>query len=396
MNIKSIYNGVYYVGVNDRTSQRFEGLWPLPYGVSYNSYIIKSDKNVLIDTVEQSGSKSLIFQIEKVLDGENLDYIVENHMELDHSGSIVDIVNRYPNIKIICNDISLKMIKGFYGLTNDDLYEVVKDGSTIELGTKTLKFYMTPMVHWPETMMTYIIEDKILFSGDAFGTFGALNGGVFDYEMNTEIYFKEMYRYYSNIVGKYGKFVQRALTKLSGLEIETICSTHGPVWKEKISDVVKITSKLSLYEAEEGVVVVYASMYGNTAKYVELACQRLVQRGIKDIKVYNASYSEMSDMLTDIFKYKGLIIASPTYSLQIFPPVDTLLKALETRELKNRALGVFGSYTWASTAKKHLIEYAERMKLPILASAEIKQGGTEANEIEIIKLADAIADAIKC
>ena len=176
MNIKEICESIYYVGVNDRTTQRFEGLWPLPYGVSYNSYIIKSDKNALIDTVEQSEAGLFIDNIEKVLQGKNLDYLVINHMEPDHSGSIVDIVNRYPNVKIIGNTATVNMIKGFYGLENQELYQVVKDGECIDLGGKSLKFVMTPMVHWPETMMTYVCEDNILFTGDAFGTFGALNG----------------------------------------------------------------------------------------------------------------------------------------------------------------------------------------------------------------------------
>ena len=245
MNIKEISESIYYVGVNDRTTQRFEGLWPLPYGVSYNSYIIKSDKNALIDTVEQSEAGLFIDNIEKVLQGKNLDYLVINHMEPDHSGSIIDVVNRYPNVKIIGNTATVNMIKGFYGLENQELYQVVKDGECIDLGGKSLKFVMTPMVHWPETMMTYVCEDNILFTGDAFGTFGALNGAVVDYEMNTDIYFHEMYRYYSNIVGKYGVHVQRALTKVSDLNIQMICPTHGPVWKNELAKGVELVDNLS-------------------------------------------------------------------------------------------------------------------------------------------------------
>lgn len=395
MNIKEIFSNVFYAGVNDRTTQRFEGLWPLPIGVSYNSYIIKSDKNVLIDTVEKSESGTLAFKISEILGNKTLDYLVVNHMEPDHSGSIVDIVRRYPNIKIVGNAITVQMIKGFYGLNDESLYHIVKDGDVIDLGTKRLRFILTPMVHWPETMMTYIEEDNILFSGDAFGTFGALNGAVFDYEMNTQPYFEEMYRYYSNIVGKYGKHVQRALAKASSLDIKFICSTHGPVWHKEINRVVEITDRLSRYEAEEGVVIVYGSMYGNTAKYAELAACRFAENGIKNIKVHNATYSEISDILADIFRYKGLIIGCPTYSMEIFPPIEALLKALETRELQNRSLGIFGSFTWASASKRKMIEYADKMKLPILAEVEIKQAGTSVNEEEISNLVDKVTKAVK-
>ncbi|MBQ1185763.1 MAG: FprA family A-type flavoprotein [Muribaculaceae bacterium] len=395
MNIKEISGGIYYVGVNDRTTQRFEGLWPLPYGVSYNSYIIKSDKNVLVDTVEQSEAGLFIENIEKVLGGKDLDYLVINHMEPDHSGSIVDIVNRYPNVKIVGNALTINMIKGFYRLENPNHYLAVKDGDTINIGDKTLKFIMTPMVHWPETMMTYVCEPAIMFTGDAFGTFGALNGAVIDHEMNTDVYFHEMYRYYSNIVGKYGVHVQKALAKVAGIDIKMICPTHGPVWVEEIARVVELTDKLSKGEAEDGVVIVYGTMYGNTARYAEIAAQRFAENGIKNIKVYNATFAEISDILADIFRYKGLVIGGPTYSANLFPPIEALLKALEVRELKNKALGVFGSYTWASSATKLFHDYSLRLGLPLVSNVEIRQRGSEQNEEDIRMMADNIVHAIK-
>ncbi len=395
MNIKEISGGIYYVGVNDRTTQRFEGLWPLPYGVSYNSYIIKSDKNVLVDTVEQSEAGLFIENIEKVLGGKDLDYLVINHMEPDHSGSIVDIVNRYPNVKIVGNALTINMIKGFYRLENPNHYLAVKDGDTINIGDKTLKFIMTPMVHWPETMMTYVSEPAIMFTGDAFGTFGALNGAVIDHEMNTDVYFHEMYRYYSNIVGKYGVHVQKALAKVAGIDIKMICPTHGPVWVEEIARVVELTDKLSKGEAEDGVVIVYGTMYGNTARYAEIAAQRFAENGIKNIKVYNATFAEISDILADIFRYKGLVIGGPTYSANLFPPIEALLKALEVRELKNKALGVFGSYTWASSATKLFHDYSLRLGLPLVSNVEIRQRGSEQNEEDIRMMADNIVHAIK-
>lgn len=217
MNFKEITTGVYYAGVNDRVTSHFEGLWPLPYGVSYNSYIVKGDSQLaLIDTVRIDEVREFLSNIEQIAGDCSIDYLVINHMEPDHSGSIPEVVRAYPDIKIVTNAQAIGMVKGFYHI-DDDRFIEVKDGGTLDLGNRTLSFHMTPMVHWPETMMTYLADSKVLFSGDAFGTFGALNGGLIDTEMETDWYFPEMYRYYSNIVGKYGMFVTRALTKLQGL-----------------------------------------------------------------------------------------------------------------------------------------------------------------------------------
>ena len=236
----NITKDIRYIGVNDHEVDLFEGQYVVPNGMSYNSYVILDEKVAVMDTIDASKTAEWLKNIEKALAGRQPDYLVVQHMEPDHSGSIIDVVNRYPNVKIIGNTATVNMIKGFYGLENKELYQVVKDGECIDLGGKSLKFVMTPMVHWPETMMTYVCEDNILFTGDAFGTFGALNGAVVDFEMNTDIYFHEMYRYYSNIVGKYGVHVQRALTKVSDLNIQMICPTHGPVWKNELAKVVEL------------------------------------------------------------------------------------------------------------------------------------------------------------
>ena len=392
--ITEISRNIHYVGVNDRTKHLFEGLWPLPLGVSYNSYLIVDKSVVLIDTVDHCYTDLFFEKINNILGERTIDYLVVNHMEPDHSASINDLCRVYPDIKIIGNSKTIGMIEGFYGIF--DKFHEVKDGDRLPLGEKVLTFYMTPMVHWPETMMTYCEDDKILFSGDAFGCFGTLDGGIIDYQMNTEKYWDEMFRYYSNIVGKYGAPVQKALAKLSGIDIQIICSTHGPIWKEEIQKVISIYNKLSLYEGEEGVVIAYGSMYGNTEKMAEVIARELATQGIKNIVMHNVSKSDMSYILRDIFKYKGLIIGSPTYTNELFPNIESLVSKLESRDMKNRVFGYFGSFSWAGAAVKRLSSFAERMKWDVTGNpVEMKQGITSEKIAQCQELAKAIAMKLK-
>lgn len=396
MNVRNITEGIIYAGVNDRVTEKFEALWPLPNGVSYNSYVVVgTEKTALIDTVEVGTIIDFLHGLNEILpEGKNIDYIVINHMEPDHSGSIPLILAKYPEAKLVGNKQTLSMAKGFYNVEDTRFLEVA-DGSVIELGGKTLKFTLTPMVHWPETMMTYVLEDKVLFSGDAFGTFGALNGGVVDQEMATGWYRDEMYRYYSNIVGKYGKFVQKALEKLAGIEINYICPTHGPVWHYKIEEVLGIYNRLSRYESEPGVTVVYGSMYGNTAEVAEEIARQLSARGVRNIKVHNASTSDMSYIISDAFRYEGLIVGSATYSMHIFPKVEEFMIAMETREIKNKVIATFGSFTWAPGASPRLLEYTDKMKLTPVHSVLMKQGITDEVKKEISILADKFVKELK-
>ncbi len=390
MNIREITEDVFYVGVNDRTTDRFENLWPLPYGVSYNSYIVKgSEKIALIDTVEIGTIRDYIRAIESQIGDAQIDYLVINHMEPDHSGGIPSILEHYPMAKLVGNRQTISMVKGYYHIEDDRFIEV-GDGAELNLGNKNLKFYLTPMVHWPETMMTYVEEDCILFTGDALGTFGALNGGVIDTEMNTDWYWDEMYRYYSNIVGKYGRFVQKALAKVSGLDIKYVCSTHGPIWHENIGKALDIYNRLSQYESEPGVTIIYGSMYGNTAEVAEEIGRQLAARGVKNIKIHNESKSNMSYMISDAFRYEGLIVGSPTYSMQIFPPVEQFLIAMSTREIKNKVFATFSSFTWASAASGKMKEYAEKMKLDIVDSLDMKQSATQSTFEDAARLAENV------
>jgi len=375
MNIKEITKGIYYAGVNDRVTHLFEGLWPLPYGVSYNSYIVKgSGKTALIDTVRIDEVREFLANVNNASSDGGVDYLVVNHMEPDHSGSIPEVLRAFPGIKIVGNAQTIGMIKGFYHVDDDDRYVTVKDGDTIDLGDLSLQFFLTPMVHWPETMMTYVPQRCVLFSGDAFGCFGALDGGVVDHEMDTDRYFPEMYRYYANIVGKYGRFVQKALEKLGALPLDYICPTHGPVWHDRIGEVVGLTSQLSAYRSEPGVTIVYGSMYGNTAEVAEVIARELCALGVRNIRVHNASVSSMSDMISDAYRYEGLIVGSATYSMRLFPPVEQFMDAMETREIKHKVFAAFGSFTWAQGAVLKAIEgYSGRMKMPVVASMDMKQ-----------------------
>ena len=369
-----ISENLFYVGVNDRTKNLFENLWPLPKGVSYNSYVLRDEKIALIDTVDISFTDVFLNKLEVVLDGRPLDYLIINHMEPDHSGALIFLLNKYPNIKIVGNARTADMLKGYYDITNN--IQVIKDGDEISLGKNTLQFYLTPMVHWPETMMTYVKESKTVFAGDAFGTFGTLDGGVTDSQLNPDFYWDEMVRYYSNIVGKYGGPVQKALRKFKDVEINTICATHGPVWTEpeNVSRVVALYDKLSNYEGDKGLVIAYGSMYGNTEQLAEAIASEAAANGVRNIVMHNLSKSNLSYVIQDIYKYKGLIIGSPTYDSKLYPAVQTLVNTLENKNLKNRYFGFFGSHSWAGTSVRILSDFADKMQFEkICCPIDMKQ-----------------------
>ncbi|HLP05590.1 MAG TPA: FprA family A-type flavoprotein [Paludibacter sp.] len=391
---QEIAKDIYYVGVNDRQKHKFENMLPLPYGVSYNSYLIMDEKTALVDTVDMAKGDVFIDKIQSQLQGRSLDYLIINHMEPDHSGSIRLLRKYFPEITLVGNSKTLGMVEGFYGL--DVNTKEIADGETLSLGKHKFQFYLTPMVHWPETMMTYEHSEKILFSGDAFGCFGNLDGAVLDSDMDIDKYWDEMIRYYANIVGKYGAAVQKALQKLTPLDIDIICSTHGPVWKEYIAEVVDMYDQLSRYNTQEGVVIVYGSMYGNTELMAETVAQGVAQKGIKNIIVHNISKSDSSEILRDIFKYRGLIVGSPTYCNELYPEVESLLRKIETRGVKNHVFGCFGSYTWAGAAVKRLQNFVDTMKWPTAGIAvEEKQGLKTENYRACLELGREVAALVK-
>ncbi len=386
---------VHYVGVNDRNKTLFENLWPLPYGVSYNSYLIADDDAVvLVDTVDVAFFEVYLKKIRAVIGDRKIDYLIINHMEPDHSGSISLIKQYYPDIVLVGNKKTFDMVDGYYGVGGER--KVVAEGDSLKVGRHDLHFYLIPMVHWPETMVTFDSTDGILFSGDAFGCFGALNGGCIDKNINTEIYMGEMRRYYSNIVGKFGNPVQKALQKCSGLDIKMICPTHGPVWEKQISEVVAMYDKLSRYEAEEGVVIAYGTMYGNTEQMAEAIAEELSAQGIKNIVMHNVSKTPHSFILADIFRYKALIVGCTTYNMNLYPEMEALLSKVAARDMKNRLIGYFGSFTWASAAVKKLGEYAAQLKFEVVGNpVEMKQSMSANNEQQARELAVAMADRLK-
>lgn len=350
---------IHWIGVNDRETTLFENFWPLEKGVAYNSYLINDEKVVLIDTVKFNKTDQYLDKIREIIGDKKVDYLVVNHMEPDHSGSMLAVLANYPDVKIVGNSKTFQFIRNFYQIDESFFYEV-KEGDVLDCGHHKLKFFLTPMIHWPETMMTYDQTSGTLFSMDAFGGFGALDGSVFDDELNyPEFYLDETRRYYSNIVAKYSPIVQGALKKLGSLDIKIICSTHGPIWRSKPGVIIDLYDKWSRYEAEEGVVIVYSTMYGNTAKMADYVARVIAENGIKNVRVYDASKTHLSYIISDIWRFKGVILGSCAYNSHIFPAMEAVINKIEHVKLKNRFLGVFGNRSWSGGGVSTLDKFAE-------------------------------------
>lgn len=369
--MQKISERIYSVGVNDSDKVLFEGLWPLPYGVSYNSYLVVDEKVALIDTVEAGFEDEFLENISQAIGERTIDYLVVNHMEPDHSSLVGYMLDKYSGLQIVANAKTVPMLQGYYGTPKEKIL-VMADGESLSLGGATLGFHMIPMVHWPETMVTWLQEEQTVFSGDAFGTFGVVGEDIVDSAETFDLYRDEMIRYYSNIVGKYGTPVQSALKKLVGLPVARICSTHGPVWEKNVAEVVGLYDKLSRYEVERGVCIVYGSMYGNTAAAADALALELEARGIPcvvhDLAGNNAGELGISGAIRDAFKYDTIIAGSPTYNNGIFPPVETFMKALKSRLIKGRRFYAFGSYTWAGSSVNQLNALAQEMGFELLGS----------------------------
>lgn len=391
-----ISDHIYSVGVNDNDKTLFEGVWPLPYGVSYNSYLIVDEKIALVDTVEAGFEDEYLSNISEAIGDRQIDYLIVNHMEPDHSSLIAYMLRTYPGLKIVANPKTLPMLKGYHGI-EAGLVHVVNEGDTLSLGECTLRFHMVPMVHWPETMVTYLEQESTLFSGDAFGTFGAVDADITDKEDTFEQFRDEMMRYYSNIVGKYGAPVQAALKKLAGVRIERICSTHGPVWEKNIPEVVALYDKMSRYEVERGVCIVYGSMYGNTAAAADALAMELDQRGIPyaihDLAGNNDDTGlGISGALRDVFKYDTIVAGSPTYNAGIFTPVETFMRSLSARQIKGRRFYAFGSYTWAAASVRLLNKMAEEMGFEVLGDGTAFPQAYTNEKCNIAAIADILTD----
>ena len=362
--VKKITEDMYWIGASDRRLELFENVYPIPKGVSYNSYVILDEKTVLLDTVDHSVCSQFLENLEHVLDGRTLDYIIVNHMEPDHCASLAEVVIRYPEVKFVGNAKTFTMMKQFFDFDVDNRAVVIKEGDTISTGKHTLAFAMIPMVHWPEAMVTYDAYDKVLYSADAFGTFGALNGNIFADELNFEAeWLEEARRYLTNIVGKYGAQVQSALKKAAALDIEMICPLHGPVWRENLGWVIDKYQKWSTYTPEDhAVLIVYASIYGNTESAVNVLAGKISDAGEKNIAMYDVSKTDPSYILAEAFRCDRIVFACPTYNAGLFPKMETLLSELKAHNFQNRKVAVIENGTWAISAGKQMKEILSSMK----------------------------------
>jgi flavorubredoxin len=354
---RKVTDDLNWVGGSDRRLERFENMFPIPNGVTYNSYLLMDEKTVLFDTVDTAVGRQFLENISAVLNTRTLDYLVINHMEPDHCSLIADLLLRYPDMQIIGNAKTFPMIDQFYGMNLEGKTLVIKEGDTFSSGRHTLKFIMAPMVHWPEVMMTYDETDKVLFSADAFGTFGALGGTIFNDEMDFDRdWLDDARRYYANIVGKYGLQVQNTLKKVSGLDIQYICSLHGPIWRSNLAYILEKYQIWSSYEPEvQGVMIAYASMYGNTENAANVLAIKLADAGITNIVVHDISRTHVSQLISDSFKYSHLVLASPTYNAGIYPVMANLLDDMKALNVQNRTVAVIGNGSWAPMSAK-LIE----------------------------------------
>ena len=396
--VKKIKDDLFWVGGTDRRLALFENAYPIPRGVSYNAYVLKDEKTVLFDTVDWAVSSQLFENLEAVLGGRALDYVIVNHMEPDHCATLEDVVRRYPEVKVVCNAKTVDIIKQFFDFDIDSRAVIVKENDTFCTGKHTYTFVMAPMVHWPEVMVTYDTTDKILFSADAFGTFGAMNGNLFADEVNFERdWLDDARRYYSNIVGKYGASVQTLLKKAAGLDIQMICPLHGPVWRENIGWYVDKYLTWSSYAPEEkAVMIAYGSIYGNTENAANILACRLADRGIRNIAVYDVSSTHPSVMVAEAFRCSHLVFASATYNGGIFTSMERVLSDLKAHALQNRTVAVIENGSWGMVAARQMKDMIAGMKnMEILEpTVSIKSSLKAGQEADIEALADAIAASL--
>ena len=395
---RKITDNITWVGGSDRRLALFENLFPISRGVAYNSYLIADEKTALVDTVDSSLSRQFLENIYHTLDGRSLDYLIVNHMEPDHCANIEELMFRFPEMKVIGNAKTLNFIRQFYDMELEGRTITVKEGDKLELGRHTLNFFFAPMVHWPEVMVSYEETEKILFAADAFGSFGALDGILFNDEVNFDRdWLDDARRYYSNIVGKYGSQVQAALKKLSALDIQTICPLHGPVWRTDLAYILDKYNHWSTYEPEDkSVVLIYGSMYGDTENAVNVLAAQLAEAGVKNIRVYDASSTHVSVLISEIFRSSHLVLASPTYNAGIYPAMLNLLHDMAALNIQTRTVGLIENGTWAPSAGKSMRTLLEGMKnMTILEPvATVKSALKKDSRDSLSQLKDALVASL--
>ena len=397
--VKKVTDDLYWIGGSDRRLALFENVYPIPRGVSYNSYVLLDEKTVLLDTVDASISGLFFENLEYVLNGRTLDYLIVNHMEPDHCAVIGDVVRRYPDVKLVCNAKTVPMLKQFFNFPVEDRTVIAKEMDTLCTGKHTFAFVMAPMVHWPEAMVSYDTVDKILFSADGFGTFGAINGNLFADEVNFERdWLDDARRYFINIVGKYGVQVQNLLKKAATLEIKMICPLHGPVWRENLGWFIEKYDTWSSYKPEDqAVMIAYASIYGNTENAAEILASKLADKGVKNIAMYDVSVTDPSVIVSESFRCSHLVFAAPSYNGGIFTKMETVLSELKAHSLQNRTVAIMENGTWAPVAGRQMREIFAGMKnIELLEEGvTIRSAVKEAQEASLEALAEKIASSLK-
>lgn len=397
-NTRKVTDDIIWVGCNDRRLARFENIFPLQNGVSYNSYLVMDEKITLFDTMDSNATEQFIENIDYVLDGKVVDYLVIQHMEPDHCANIARMLRKFPEMKLVVNAKTVKMIEQFFHAVEADKLVVVKEGDTLNTGKHTFTFVMAPMVHWPEVMVTYDSYEKVLFSADAFGTFGALNGNIFNDEVDFEKdWLHEARRYYANIVGKYGVPVQGLLKKAAGLDIQVICPLHGPVWRSELGYFIDKYDKWSKYEPEDKeVVIIYGSIYGHTEAAANALATKLAIKGLKKIKVYDVSSTHVSDLIAEIFRASHIVLACSTYNGGIYPPMENLLADMKALSVQNRTVAIMENGTWAPAAGRLMLKELEEMKnITVLdKKLAIKSALLNDREAELDAFAQQIVDAM--
>ena len=397
--VKKVTDDLYWIGGSDRRLALFENVYPIPRGVSYNSYVLLDEKTVLLDTVDASISGLFFENLEYVLNGRTLDYLIVNHMEPDHCAIIADVVRRYPDVKLVCNAKTVPMLKQFFDFPVDDRTVIVKEMDTLCTGKHTFAFVMAPMVHWPEAMVSYDTVDKILFSADGFGTFGAINGNLFADEVDFERdWLDDARRYFINIVGKYGVQVQNLLKKAATLEIKMICPLHGPVWRENLGWFIEKYDTWSSYKPEDqAVMIAYASIYGNTENAAEILASKLADKGVKNIAMYDVSVTDPSVIVSESFRCSHLVFAAATYNGGIFTNMEHVLNDLKAHGLQNRTVAVIENGTWGVVAGKQMKEILSGMKnMNILEqTVTVKSALKDEQDAQLEALADAIVASLQ-
>ncbi len=391
---RKIAETITWVGGSDRRLALFENLFPIPRGVSYNSYLISDEKTALMDTVDSSIRQQFMENLVHALGGKKLDYLVVNHMEPDHCSNIEELMFRFPEMKIVGNAKTIQFIRQFYEIDLEGRTVLVKENDELPLGRHTLKFMMAPMVHWPEVMMAYELTEKILFSADAFGTFGAMNGNLFDDEINFDRnWLDDSRRYYTNIVGKYGAQVQAVLKKASALDIKMICPLHGPVWRSNLSYLLEKYDKWSRYEPEEqAVLMLYGSMYGDTENAVNVLAGSLAEAGVKDIAVYDVSSTNVSYLIAEAFRCSHIVLAAPTYNAGLYPAMEAVLLDMKALNLQNRVVAVMENGSWAPAAGKQMRAILGEMKnMRVLEGGVTIQSSLKTEKLEAL---DQLKDQI--